>query len=196
MNNIHKTVLLVAGFGLYFGICRLQQKLDEPKVHVKTEAEIELAYYQQAAKLNDVLFKEGTPVRSTVVVELLKQIDKQLPVWYPNGPFRRNDIIAMAWLESEFRQFEVGTHGERGVFQIMPCEFKDYNVHKNYYDIDLNTDIMFRVLDGKFKKHGDYKKSIMAYNGLVHFHNGKYSEKYWKAFEKRRIAIDLVLGAQ
>jgi hypothetical protein len=164
----------------------------ELKAHVKSTTE--LAYYKQASKLSDSLFKEGTPVRLSIVVELLKQIDKKLPVWYPNGPFRRNDMIAMAWVESEFRQYELGTHGEKGIFQIMPGEFKDYNVHKNYYDVDLNTEMAFRVLDGKFKRYGDYKKSIMAYNGLVNFKHGKYSEKYWKAFEKRRIAIDLVLA--
>ena len=192
MRQLHKTVLAVISIVLL--VPMLSCKKHESKVPVKTAAEIELAYYQQAAKLSDSLFKEGTPVRLSIVVELLKQIDKKLPVWYPNGPFRRNDIIALAWVESEFRQFEVGTHGEKGIFQIMPGEFKDYNVHKNYYDVDLNTEMAFRVLDTKFKKHGDYKKSIMAYNGLVHFKNGKYSEKYWKAFEKRKITIDLVLG--
>lgn len=194
MNKLHKTVLAVVGAIILVLVVHSLDQFFVPKAHVKSPEEIELDYYKEASRLSDVLFKEGTPVRLAVVVELLKQIDKKLPVWYPNGPFRRNDIIAMAWLESEFRQFEVGTHGEKGIFQIMPGEFKDYNVHKNYYDVDLNTEIMFRVLDGKFKKHGDYKKSIMAYNGLVHFHNGKYSEKYWKAFEKRRIAVDLVLS--
>jgi soluble lytic murein transglycosylase-like protein len=97
-------------------------------------------------------------------------------------------------VESEFKQYEGGTHGERGIFQIMPCEFADYNIRKNYYDIDLNTEMGFRVLNGKYKKHKDYKKAIMAYNGLVKFKSGHYSQKYWRAFEKRRIAIDLVLG--
>jgi hypothetical protein len=194
MNKIHKIVLLVAGIGLSLTVFLLWRRHEQPKACIKTRADTELEYYQQAARLNDVLFKEGIPVRMSVIVELLKQIDQRLPVWYPNGPFLRNDIIAMAWLESEFHQFETGTHGEKGIFQIMPGEFRDFNVHKNYYDVDLNTEMMFRVLDGKFKKQGDYKKAIMAYNGLVHFHNGKYSEKYWKAFETRRIAIDLVLG--
>lgn len=191
MKKLH-LILALFSIGLLAPAGCTPKEVQKPKE--KSAAEIELAYYQQAAKLSDILFKEGTPVRLSVVVELLKQIDKRLPVYYPTGPFRRNDIIALAWIESEFRQFEVGTHGEKGIFQIMPGEFKDYNVHKNYYDVDLNTEMAFRVLDTKFKKHGDYKKSIMAYNGLVHFKNGKYSEKYWKAFEKRKIAVDLLLG--
>ena len=125
---------------------------------------------------------------------MLKEIDKNLLAFYPKGPFTRNDFIALGWLESEFRQYEHGTHGERGIFQVMPCEFKDYNVHKNYYNVDVNTQMAFRVMDVKFQKHKDYKIAIMAYNGLVKTKNGKYSQKYWKSFEKRKVAVELVLN--
>jgi hypothetical protein len=163
---------------------------------IKNSREVrkELEYYKEASTLNDLLFRENTPVHMKVVVQMLKAIDKNLLIYYPEGPFTRNDFIALAWVESEFKQYEGGTHGERGIFQIMPCEFADYNIRKNYYDIDLNTEMGFRVLNGKYKKHKDYKKAIMAYNGLVKFKSGHYSQKYWRAFEKRRIAIDLVLG--
>jgi len=158
-------------------------------------AKTELQYYKQAAILNDLLFKEGTAVHMKVIVDMLKEIDKNLIKYYPSGPFTRNDFIALAWVESEFKQYEGGTHGERGIFQIMPCEFNDFNIHKNYYNVDVNTEMGFRVLDEKYKKQRDYKKAIMAYNGLIRFKSGHYSQKYWKAFLKRRIAIDLVLGA-
>jgi hypothetical protein len=77
----------------------------------------------------------------------------------------------------------------------MPDEFKDFDIHKNYYSIDVNTHMAFRVLNSKYKKFHDYKKAIMAYNGLIKFKSGRYSQKYWKAFEKRRISIDLALSA-
>lgn len=157
------------------------------------KTERELQYYKQACTLNDLLFKEGTPVHINVVIEMLKEIDKNLLKYYPEGPFTRNDFIALAWVESEFRQYEVGTHKEKGLFQIMPDEFGDFNVHKNYYSVDINTEMSFRVLSVKYKKHQDYKLAIMAYNGLVKAKNGKYSQKYWKAFERRKIAVDLVL---
>jgi soluble lytic murein transglycosylase-like protein len=192
MKRLHKIILAAVSISLVAPVVS-SGGLFYPESPKKNEADAELAYYKQASRLNDMLFREGTPVRLSIVVSVLKAIDKKLPTYYPNGPFTRNDMIALAWIESEFRQFEVGTHGEKGLFQIMPGEFKDYNVHKNYYDVDLNTEMAFRVLDCKFKKHGDYKKSIMAYNGLVHFKNGKYSEKYWKAFEKRKVAVDLLL---
>lgn len=191
MKILHKVILAVVGtVVISLAINAYVKKV----AHAKCSAEAELAYYKQASLLSDMLFREGIPVRLSVVVDLLKNIDLKLAAYFPDGPFRRNDLIAMAWLESEFRQFETGTHGERGIWQIMPGEFKDYNIHKNYFDVDLNTEMAFRVLNAKFKKHKEYKRSIMAYNGLVNFKNGKYSEKYWKAFEKRKVAVDLVLG--
>jgi hypothetical protein len=158
------------------------------------DTEKELRYYKEASMLNDLLFREGLPVHVQIVVEMLKEIDKNVSKYYPDGPFTRNDFIALAWLESGFHQYEGGTHGERGIFQIMPGEFHDFNIHKNYYSVDINTRMAFRVLDEKYKQHRDYKKAIMAYNGLVKLKHGKYSQKYWKAFEKRRIAVDLVLN--
>lgn len=175
----------------------LATKLDGglfPKTDVDAKMKTELDYYKQAAALNDLLFREGTPVNTRVVVTMLKEIDKNLVKFYPSGPFTRNDFIALGWLESEFRQYERGTHGERGIFQIMPCEFKDFDIRKNYYDVDVNTQMAFRVLDGKYQKHKDYKLAIMAYNGLIKFKSGKYSQKYWKSFEKRKIAVELVLN--
>jgi hypothetical protein len=154
----------------------------------------ELAYYKQAAILNDLLFREGTPVHMNVVITMLKEIDKNLIKYYPEGPFTRNDLIALAWVESGFKQYIGGTHGERGIFQIMPDEFRDFSIHKNYYNVDVNTHMAFRVLDSKYKRYRDYKKAIMAYNGLIKFKSGRYSQKYWKAFERRKIAVDLVLN--
>jgi hypothetical protein len=166
---------------------------DKPRVELKG-IEKELHYYKEAALLNDLLFREGLPVHVHVVVDMLKAIDKNMAKYYPDGPFTRNDFIALAWIESAFHQYEGGTHGERGIFQIMPDEFGDFNIHKNYYDVNVNTKMAFRVLDGKYKHYKDYKKAIMAYNGLVRFKSGRYSQKYWKAFEKRRIAVDLMLN--
>jgi hypothetical protein len=179
-------------------ICLLSIPLDVVPLHAShgeretAELQTEIAYYKQAAALSDLLFKEGTPVNMKVVVTMLKEIDKNLIKFYPDGPFTRSDFIALAWLESEFKQYEGGTHGERGIFQIMPDEFRDFDIHKNYYSIDVNTLMAFRVLQSKYKKYPDYKKAIMAYNGLIKFKSGHYSQKYWKSFEKRKIAVDLV----
>ena len=164
------------------------------KINTVSKIRTELAYYKQAAALNDLLFREGLPVHMDVVVTMLKEIDKNLVKYYPNGPFTRNDFIALAWIESGFHQYENGAKGEKGIFQIMPDEFGDFNIRKNYYEVNVNTRMAFRVLDGKYKRYPDYKKAIMAYNGLIRFKSGKYSQKYWKAFQKRKIAVDLMLN--
>jgi hypothetical protein len=192
--SLHRNVL----FAL-LAVCVLAGSFDGgmfPKFNVDQKIKTELDYYKQAAALNDLLFREGTPVNTNVVVKTLKEIDKNILVFYPKGPFTRNDFITLGWLESEFRQYERGTHGERGIFQIMPCEFNDFDIHKNYYDVDVNTQMAFRVMDGKYQKHKDYKLAIMAYNGLIKTHSGNYSQKYWKSFEKRKIAVELVLNNQ
>jgi hypothetical protein len=156
----------------------------------------ELEYYKQASALNDLLFRENTPVHISIVISMLKEIDKNLIQFYPNGPFTRTDFIALAWLESEFKQYEGGTHGERGIFQIMPDEFRDFDIHKNYYNVDVNTLMAFRVLQSKYKQYPDYKTAIMAYNGLIKHKSGHYSQKYWNNFEKRKIAVELILSNQ
>jgi len=190
----HRNVLLTM-----LAVCTLATSLDGgifPREDLSAKIQKELDYYKQAAVLNDMLFRDGIPVNTNVVVSMLKEIDKNIIMYYPQGPFTRNDFIAMGWLESEFRQYERGTHGEKGIFQIMPDEFKDFDIHKNYYSVDVNTKMAFRVLDGKYQKYKDYKLAIMAYNGLVKLKSGHYSKKYWKSFEKRRIAVDLVLNAK
>lgn len=189
----HKISLVALAVCLLSIPLDIQPVLASRQINACTGLAKELKYYKEASLLNDLLFREGLPVHIQVVVVMLKEIDKNIVQFYPDGPFTRNDFIALAWIESGFSQYEGGTHGERGIFQIVPDEFHDFNVHKNYYNVDLNTCMAFRVLDGKYKKYGDYKKAIMAYNGLVKFKNGKYSQKYWKAFEKRKIAVDLVL---
>lgn len=153
-----------------------------------------LTYAGQAVILSTLMEKEKTKVDKEVVIAMLKAIDVNMPKFFPNGPFTRNDFIAIAWLESSFRQFEDGTHGEKGLFQIMPDEFESYYVNPKYfYGVNTNTKMAFRVLNGKYKIWHDYKKAIIAYNGVVRLKNGKWSEKYWKAFQKRKEKVDSVL---
>jgi hypothetical protein len=158
-----------------------------------TELHENLTYEGQAIVLSQLLLKEKTKVNKEVVIQMLKAIDLNMPKFFPNGPFTRNDFIAMAWLESEFRQFEEGTSGEKGIFQIMPDEFEAYGVKKYFYGVNTNTKMAFRVLSGKYQRWKDYKKAIIAYNGVVRLKNGKWSEKYWKAFLKRKEKVDSVL---
>jgi hypothetical protein len=155
---------------------------------------INLTYAGQAVILSNLLLKEKVHIDREVVTTMLKAIDANMPKFFPKGPFNRNDFIAIAWLESSFRQYEDGTHGEKGLFQIMPDEFAEWHVNPKYfYGVNTNTKMGFRVLSGKYKRWHDYKKTIIAYNGVVRLKNGKWSEKYWKAFLKRKEKVDLAL---
>jgi len=155
----------------------------------------DLHYYKEATLLTDCLYREGTPVSTRTIKETLEAIDKFVPKYFPNGPYTREDFVAMAWLESGFNQFEVGTHGEKGIFQIMPDEYQDNNIKLNKYDIATNTELCMTVLQAKFHKFPDYKKAVIAYNGVVRNKNGKWSEKYWKGFEKRRSVVDTLFNS-
>jgi hypothetical protein len=155
----------------------------------------DLFYYQQAVILKKFLATQKVPVTAKVVAKMLKAIDRNIAKFYPNGPFTRNDFIALAWLESEFHQYENGTHGERGLFQIMPDEFAGWGVTENFYDINVNTKMGFRVMNGKYVQWKDYKKAIQAYNGIVKLKNGRWSDKYWKAFSKRRAIVETLLNS-
>lgn len=162
--------------------------------YVDSSIDSELKYAQEANAIKELLVQSGIPTNIKVIEKMLKAIDHDIPKYFPNGPYTRNDFIALAWLESAFHQHEIGTHGERGLFQIMPDEFDDYRVKESFFDIDVNTKMGFRVLDDKYKHWNDYKKGIQAYNGVIKLKNGKWSEKYWKQFEKRKVAVDLLLG--
>lgn len=194
MNNI-KSVLLVAASALILilgvgevvnlSFLMYQQHLALDK---------DLRYYKEATLLTDCLYREGLPVSTKTIKETLEAIDKLVFKYFPNGPYTREDFIAMAWLESGFNQFEIGTHGEKGIFQIMPDEFEENDIKFNKYDITNNTQLCMVVLKGKFGKFPDYKKAIIAYNGVIRNKRGRWSEKYWNAFLKRRSTVEALLN--
>jgi hypothetical protein len=133
--------------------------------------------------------KKGAVVNPGVIAVVLRSADVSLAKYFPHGPYTRRDLLAMAWLESSFNKYEKGTHGERGVFQIMPDEF---GKRKPSFDISLNTDLACRVLASKYRRHHDYKRALIAYNGYV-MRNGHLDETYWRLFAKRRQALSKIL---
>jgi Transglycosylase SLT domain len=196
MKLLQSLILVVLLVAVPSSISFSQEESSAIRSYVESnEKDKDLVYYQQAVTLKELLAKQNIPVTTEVVVKMLKAIDHDIPKFYPKGPFTRNDFIALAWLESAFHQYEKGTHGECGLFQIMPDEFADWQVKKNFYNININTIMAFRVLNGKYVKWHDYKKAIQAYNGIIRLKNGKWSEKYWKAFEKRRVIVGTLFNS-
>ena len=150
--------------------------------------------FEEALLIHYRLQQDGLPTTVAVIEHALAAVDKYLPTYFPDGPFHRDDLIAMAWLESGFHQHEIGTHGERGLYQIMPDEFAEAHITKDFYDIDVQTRMVLHVLRYKRSRWHDYKLTIQAYNGIVRMRDGSWSEKYWRAFVKRKIAVDELLG--
>jgi hypothetical protein len=131
----------------------------------------------------------GTKVHVEVVEETMKAVDRYLPKYFPNGPFTRQDFLAMAMAESSFHQYEVGSSGEQGIFQIMRMHIP--KSVENPFGIRMNTRLAMVVLREKYTKHSDYKKAIIAYNGVVvRRKTKKWSERYWVVFQAKKVVLN------
>jgi len=152
----------------------------------------ELKYHKEAEEINDYFARFDVTTRVDIIRQTLKAIDKLLPKYFPEGPYKRKDIITIAMIESSFDKFLVGGSGEYGIFQIMPESCKWMGITKNQFEIEVNTELALFVLKKKFDEHENYKLAIIAYNGLVK-RKGKIDETYWGKFIKYRRALDDIL---
>lgn len=153
-------------------------------------------YEIEASQLVDYFYRQNIPVRYSVIKETLENIDYFLPHYFPDGPFNRKDFISIAIIESNFSQYLVGTSGEKGIFQIMQQSSNYMGVKKDQFDIKVNTELSMFVLKGKFDQHQDYRKAIIAYNGVIVDKNNKWRDVYWKKFSKARMEVDITLGGK
>lgn len=148
------------------------------------------AYYQTLVNKGD---KKVAP-DARVIEHVLRSIDEQLPKYFPNGPFNREDFIAIAMLESDFHQFELGTSGERGIFQIMKQHVRSEKTWEKMYNIDVNTSYSMKIMLDKYNERKDFRKTIIAYNGYVVNRRGQLITKYWRTYLKHKEIVHEVLG--
>lgn len=181
-------VLLGIGGASVYGWLRFEERLNRAKNYEHLEAR--LSYYEQAERISAYYFTLGEKINVSVVRKTLQEIDRNLPQYFPEGPYNRKDFIALAMAESGFDQYLVGGYKEYGIFQIMPDMAKLLGVKKNHFDIAVNTDMAFRVLRDKYAARPDYKHAIIAYNGYVIKKDGKLYDAYWKRFVRFRKALD------
>lgn len=156
----------------------------------------ELKYVDDASKIIDYYYKEKICMRFCTVKDMLKAIDQYLPSYFPEGPFTRRDFIALALTEtSNLNQYTTGSCGEYGLFQIMPEMCKAKNVRRNHFDVFVNTELAMFVMKEKYKKHKDYYKAIIAYNGVIIDPKTKrWRDKYWQRFLDYRKDVDIIFG--
>lgn len=173
--NVLVALLLVGNLSTVIGSSELSPSAETNKSVAKRIVE----YYKGTGDAVDV----------TTVEQTLNAIDKNLPRYFPKQQFSRQDFIALAMLESEFNLYEVGSSGEIGVFQIMQSAIP--RRIKNPFEINTNTRLCMKVLGWKWSEQMDYKRSIIAYNGIVRLRHrhGAWNETYWKRFQKRKTVL-------
>ena len=180
-------VVFIAGAGIgYFAKVRNNSDVVRERIQ-------EAQYVKEASFIVDYCYRDNTPVRYDTAYTLLKAIDQYLPGYFPEGPYKRIDFIALALTESPgLDQYSVGAAGEKGIFQIMQNMVNAMGVKKNYFEIKTNTELAMFVLRDKFAENKDYRTSIIAYNGLIK-KNGAIVDKYWRRFSKIRKDIEMLL---
>lgn len=125
-----------------------------------------------------------------VIAKALLEIDRNLPKHFPKGEFKREDLIAIALVESSFNHRETGTAAkEQGLYQLRPEWFKK---GVDGYQVAINTDMACRVLATKYRRWHDYRKAIIAYNGYVVRH-GKLRDGYYRHFIQERTRVCRIL---
>lgn len=163
----------------------------EPVVNTyRVEALKIQSYYKTMVDRGDK--KVAPDVR--VIEHVLRSIDEQLPKYFPNGPFTREDFIAIAMLESDFHQFELGTSGERGIFQIMKHHVNSEKTWERMYNIDVNTKYSMKIMSDKFAERKDFRKTIIAYNGYIINKRGQLITKYWRTYLKHKEIVHEILN--
>jgi hypothetical protein len=127
---------------------------------------------------------EGSAADGRVVAVVLANINRELPRYFPKGPFTAADIVAIGMVETRFNPRSIGTSGERGVFQVMPY----YGKGRNLAELSLNTRLCLKILAGKYREHPDRRRAVIAYNGYIVRH-GKLRENYWRLFCRQRALL-------
>ena len=133
-------------------------------------------------------YKEGSSLSPVSVKSILKAVDECVPILLKDTPFTSDDLLAIAALETGFDMKLVGKHGEKGVFQILHANeiLREMGMPlANSLEPKVNTQMACYILKGKYQSYPEYKKAIIAYNGVRKDGN----ERYWKLF---RDAKDLI----
>lgn len=144
---------------------------------------------QLAGFLTDALSEENAHVDFFDMVKVV-ECSQKYAVELSSLPFTYKDLIAIGWLESDFNVKAEGTHGERGIWQILSWRRYLQEIHRwDAYDIDNNCRMAVMELKDKYAEKGNYKDAIIAYNGWV-IKDGGVRTTYYNSFMIRRRKVD------
>lgn len=119
-----------------------------------------------------------------------EQLDTAHSIWYNEHVPESKELLAIAFIESRYRQNAVSVKGAKGVFQIMPIAEKDVNetFNKTLTRDRIYDNIAIGALYWKLLKsrYSDLKTAIVAYNaGHVWTDKAsipKETREYWQKF--------------
>lgn len=130
--------------------------------------------YDLAVKLTEFAYKHGEHPRFHNVALIVKESRRQEKVCLP-GIYNMEDYISLAFVESQFDPFTIGSAKEIGTWQILDWRKEMYKLRaSNPFDISVNGDMMCSVLKEKYRIHRKYKKAMQAYNGISIFKGYRY----------------------
>ncbi len=197
-------MIFVAGFAVaVIGVSDLITKTDtapsfEPMQKVVESQRILISVQDEsylmtvAHEIDAFYYKRGIRTDAEVIWEVIDEISIQLPKVFPDGPFVLSDIITIASHESNFKKNAVAKHGERGIFQILDWKGGLKAIGKpngDAFDPRTSVRMGLHVLRQKYDRFKNYRKSIIAYNGVVLEENRQWDETYWNLFVTRKKII-------
>lgn len=150
-----------------------------------------------ANEIDSFYYDKGIRTDAEVIWEVIDEISIQLPKVFPKGPFVMSDIITIASHESNFKKNAVAKHGERGIFQILDWKRGLAAIGQpkgDAFDPRTSVRMGLYVLRQKYNRFKDYRKTIIAYNGVVLEENKKWDETYWKLFVARKRIIQRLMN--
>jgi len=129
------------------------------------------------------------------IKDILIAVDKYVKIYFPEGTFTSDDLLAIAKYESDFDLNCIGKAGEHGIFQILEWELAAQQIKKDknkILDPYVNTEAGCLVLKQKYDQFRDFKIAIIAYNGICKSEDGSISEIYYKRFlEAKQFIISI-----
>jgi hypothetical protein len=131
-----------------------------------------------ATKLIAVAKKHKEHPKFDDVINIIKVSENLAQKCIPNV-FTKEDFISLAWVESAFDPYVIGNAKEVGNWQVLEWRTLLLKVGgTNPFNTETNGEMMCIVLNWKYDKYHNYKKSIQAYNGL--FKGYHYFDKVQK----------------
>jgi hypothetical protein len=157
------------GFALMKATVQDLQSTNEKAVKVLKEVnslikvtQEEMFRDQLAGLLVDSLAEENAKVNFFDMVKIVESSQKYAAA-LSSCPFTYKDILAIGWLESDFKIDAVGTHGERGIWQILAWKQYLSQIRRwDAYDVDTNCCMATMELKYKFETKGNYTSVCAA----------------------------------